>query len=262
LPSRRVWIDGFVMRRFPVTNREYLAFLNALCESGRESEALAACPRAQLGMADGIGERLAFGRDEAGRFVLVDDELGRPSELDWPVVLVDWYGAQGYVAWHAAETGLSWRLPDELEREKAARGVDGRYCPWGDHLEATFACTVDSRDEEPVRARVESYPFDESPYGVRGLAGNSRDWCSNVWRREGPRVRDGRLLLDVAARDDPSFRSVRGGAWSTLLSVIRSAARFGMRPGLRRGSTGLRLVRSLGEGATPFGPQSGLLTYL
>src|SRR5262249_7401155 len=48
LPRRRVWIDAFVMRRFPVTNAGYLAFLNDLWARGRVEEALAACPRVQL----------------------------------------------------------------------------------------------------------------------------------------------------------------------------------------------------------------------
>ncbi len=243
LPLRRVWIDAFIVRRFPVTNREYVAFLNELVALGREAEALAACPRSQLGMADEVGERLAFGRD-GGRFVLIDDELGRPLDPSWPVVLVDWYGAHAYAAWLAATSGLGWRLSHELEREKAARGVDGRLCPWGDHLDATFACTVESRNAQPVRASVQSYPLDESPYGVRGLGGNSRDWCGNPWRRPGPVVRDDRLLLEAAALDDPGFRAVRGGAWSSTLSMTRSAGRFGSTPGLRRGSVGLRVVRS------------------
>jgi serine/threonine-protein kinase len=246
LPLRRIWIDAFVIRRFPVTNREYVAFLNALVAGGREDEALAACPRSQLGMADEIGERLVLGRDGAGRFVLTDDELGRRSEPDWPVVLVDWYGARAYAAWLAAQTDRAWRLPNELEREKAARGVDARLCPWGDHLEATFACTVDSRDAQPVRASVDGYPLDESPYGVRGLAGNSRDWCDNLWRLQGPAVRNGRLVVEVAAPSDAGFRALRGGAWSSPLMASRSAGRFGGQPGVRRMTTGLRIIRSLG----------------
>src|SRR5262249_30986351 len=42
LPRRRVWIDGFVVGRFPVTNEDYLAFLNHLVAEGREEEALSA----------------------------------------------------------------------------------------------------------------------------------------------------------------------------------------------------------------------------
>ncbi len=211
----------------------------------REPEALAACPRAQLGMADEVGERLAFGRDEQGHFVLIDDELGRPSEPDWPVVLVDWYGAQAYSAWVATGTGLSWRLPNELEREKAARGVDGRICPGGITWMPRSLAPSTAATRSPCARAWRATPLDESPYGIRGLGGNSRDWCGNAWRREGPAVGSGKLLLDLAAVHTPGFRSVRGGAWSTPLTLTRSAGRFGIRPGLRRGSTGLRLVRSL-----------------
>ena len=129
LPLRQVWIDAFVMRRFPATNAEYLAFLNGLVASGREAEALAACPRSQLGMAADAGERLVFGRDADGRFLLSEDELGRPLDPDWPVVLIDWHGALAFAEWTAARSGRPWRLPNELEREKAARGADGRLCP-------------------------------------------------------------------------------------------------------------------------------------
>jgi serine/threonine-protein kinase len=242
LPLRRVWIDPFVIKRFPVTNREYLEFLNDLLAEGREADALAACPKSQM---DNAAERLSFGRGADGLLVLSDDELGRPSSSDWPIVLVDWYGARNYAAWIAARAGWSWRLPDELEREKAARGADGRLCPWGDYLDATFACTHDSFDIEPGRVSIEDCPLDESPYGVRGLAGNSRDWCANVWRRQGPLVRDGRLLLDPAALDTLSLRSARGGSWASQMSLSRSATRFGARPALRRTTVGLRLTRSL-----------------
>jgi serine/threonine-protein kinase len=228
-----------------VTNAEYIAFLNDLWDTGRADEALAACPRPQLGMADDGGERLAFGRDDAGRFVLTEDDLGRPLDPTWPVVLIDWYGARAYAAWLAAATALPWRLPGELEREKAARGADGRFCPWGDHLDATFACTVDRDVAEPSLASVDSYPSDQSPYGIRGLAGNSRDWCGNVWLREGPAVRDGRLLIETASVDTPSLRASRGGAWSSTLSMSRSAFRFGSRPSLRRASLGVRVARGL-----------------
>ena len=39
-PQIGFWIDGFVMRRFAITHREYLDFLNALVHRGDEDEAL------------------------------------------------------------------------------------------------------------------------------------------------------------------------------------------------------------------------------
>ena len=246
LPARRLWIDPFVIRRFPVTNREYLEFLNDLVASGREVDALYACPRPQLGMGDSAGGQLAFGRKGDGRFVLDEDDHGRRQQPDWPVALVDWPAAMAYTGWLAARTGRAWRLPNELEREKAARGVDGRLCPWGDHLDATFACAAESNVlGPPTPVSIASYPVDESPYGARGLAGNSRDWCINPWRRAGPVIVGERLTLDAAAPNDGEFRAVRGGAWSSQLGWCRSATRFGNRPTLRRTSTGLRVLRGV-----------------
>jgi serine/threonine-protein kinase len=244
LPARRIWIDGFVMRRFPVTNAEYLEFLNDLVASGHEEKAIAACPRPMLGMGDGAGERLMFGRDQAGLFKLIEDDLSRTVRPDWPLVSVDWYGAVAFTRWMAEKTGCPWRLLNELEGEKAARGVDGRLFPWGDQPDATFACALDSHEGEPSRASVHSFPTDESPYGARCLAGNARFWCMNLWKREGPAVSAGRLSLNAAPAESTDFRSVRGGAWSSPLNYSRAAARFGSRPALCRMSTGMRIARS------------------
>jgi serine/threonine-protein kinase len=240
LPARRVWLDAFVIRRFPVTHAEFLEYLNDLVATGREEEAIARSPRKQLGM---DGEPPPYPRDGAGRFSLGIDARGEPLDPTAPVLSVDWHTARAYAAWMAARTRLSWRLPHELEREKAARGVDGRLCPWGDHLDATFACVLDSHRGEAKWQSVHAFPCDESPYGVRGLAGNARDWCENVWRREGPAIAGARLAPEPA--HDTGFRVVRGGAWSSQLEWSRSAGRFANRPEHQRGSIGFRLARSL-----------------
>ena len=99
------------------------------------------------------GERLAFARGPGG-FALTTDWSGAPMQLDRPVVLVDWYGATAYARWFMERTGKPWRLPNELEREKAARGADGRLLPWGDHVDPTFACVVDTSPAEPAREAI------------------------------------------------------------------------------------------------------------
>jgi serine/threonine-protein kinase len=243
LPRRRVWIDGFVLGRHPVTHAEYLAFLNDLLDAGREDEALAACPRQPRSHSETAAD-MVYARDAAGRFVLAE---GGDALLAWPVVLVDWHGASAYARRRAETTGLPYRLPDELEREKAARSADARLFPWGNHFDATWACVIDSHAGDPARVSVDRYPLDESPYGARGLAGNVRDWCANPWTREGPEIEGGRLRLVPAAPRDPSLRAVRGGAWKSLADLSRSAARFAARPGQRWTTTGLRLARSLGS---------------
>lgn len=236
LPRRRVWIDAFIVQRFPVTAREYASFLNDLVLQHRNDEAEQACPRSHVG-ADNAGE-LAFHRRRDGGF---DPPAG---EEDWPVVLVDWYGAMAYAAWFAARTGKAWRLLNECEREKATRGVDARLLPWGDHNEPTYACVSDASSSPASRESVHGHPTDESPYGIRGLAGNTRDWCINVWKHEGPLVERERLQVDAALPEDTDYRAIKGGTWTAMMVSGRAAARFGGHPTLRRQSVGIRLGRS------------------
>ena len=75
---------------------------------------------------------LMYGRSETGGFVLKPDAEGDLWSPDWPVWLVDWHAACAYAEWMAQRTGQPWRLPVEMEWEKAGRGVDGRFFPWGD----------------------------------------------------------------------------------------------------------------------------------
>ena len=244
LPRRRLWIDALVVRRHPVTNEEYIQFLDALVASGHEPGALAAAPRADMGLVDGTEERPMFARDGRGRFLLPHGGADPAWQPRGPAVLIDWHGASAYARWLAEHSGQAWRLPNELEREKAARGVDGRLVPWGDHLEPTFACVLESHSGPPLREVVDLRREDESPYGVRGTTGNVRDWCINVWKHEGPQVEGDRLRVDAAAPGDPDFRTIKGGFWGAPMRMCRSAGRFGSRPEMCRLSVGVRVVRS------------------
>jgi formylglycine-generating enzyme required for sulfatase activity len=237
LPSKRVWIDAFVIGRFPVTDRDYLEFLNDLLKSGRGGEAMRAIPQQSASTTE--RHEPIYPLTAEGWFGLRD---GSPPDL--PAVLMDWHSVSLHAKWLAEKTGCPVRLPDELEREKAARGVDGRLFPWGNHPDATFACALESHRGPPAREAVDTFPADESPYGIRGLAGNVREWCANLWRREGPRLDGGRLCLEPAPPLDDDFRIIRGGTWGSSITNSRSAARFGSRPEKRWLGVGLRVAWS------------------
>ena len=73
-----------------------------------------------------------------------------------PMVLVTWEQAMAYAAARAAADGLPWRLPAEGEWEKAARGVDGRAFPWGDHFHPAW-CRM---KEQEYLGSPEQHAFD------------------------------------------------------------------------------------------------------
>ncbi|MEQ1564908.1 MAG: bifunctional serine/threonine-protein kinase/formylglycine-generating enzyme family protein [Myxococcota bacterium] len=243
MPRRRVWVDGFAIDRFPVTNARYLVFLDDLVARGDEAAALRYVPRERSGSQSEDGPMI-YGRDAAGRFVLRPDADGDEWVPDAPVLMVDWFGANAFAAWQSARDGLAWRLPTELEWEKAARGVDGRRYPWGDHADATWMCIRTSHTGPAAPPVVTAYPGDVSPYGVRGMGGGVRDWCADEGRADGPRVVDERAVpADVS---DPTVpRAYRGGDWYGLAIHARCAYRAWNKPQTRTYSLGFRLARSV-----------------
>ncbi len=249
LPRQDVWLDGFVMRRDPVTHAEFLAFLDHLVASNQLERAEALAPRLGASPAAAGGEHL-YGRTSSGGFQLQGGAAGVEVTAGRPVVCVTWEAAHAYAGWRAAEEGRAWRLPGELEWEKAARGVDGRFFPWGDHLDPTWCCMRDSHPSRPSMCAVGEFPVDRSPYGVRGLAGNVRDWCSDPFAPAGPVSHDGRWRYE-----EPPLAGVprvgRGGTWCVNPVSLRSAYRSWFAPTFRSDdSLGFRLACSYPDGWT------------
>ncbi len=97
-----------------------------------------------------------------------------------PVILIDWFDAVAYCRFRSERDGIEIRLPTELEWEKAARGTDGRFYPWGDHFDPTFCLMRSSRPFLAQPEPVGTFPIDTSPYGVRDMAGGVREWVADV----------------------------------------------------------------------------------
>ena len=219
-PPSRAWTDAWVAGRFPITNQEYLVFLNDLAQRGHEDQALRHAPRQRSGPG---GPGALVYRWQDGAFSLRSDPEGDLWMPDYPVLLVDWEDASAYASWLAARDGRPWQLLPEAVWEKAARGVDARLYPWGDELDPTFCCMKESGDR-PLPASVIAFPIDESPYGVRGMAGNARDWCATA-----------------VGGDGPERRVVRGGGWLDGPAELTLTRRDAALPQLRQDFLGFRL---------------------
>jgi hypothetical protein len=96
-----------------------------------------------------------------------------------PVVSVSRKDAEFYCRWFSDMTGESYRLPDEYEWEKAARGEDGRDYPWEEQQFDPQKCNcTESRigDTTPV----DKYDRGRSPYECYDMVGNVSEWTSST----------------------------------------------------------------------------------
>ena len=221
-------VDGYYISRYPVTNREYLKFLDSLHGESAD-EAVKRVPRTRIpGHAEDVP---CWTCDDHGHHQLPDEVVGIPWEPEMPVTGISWDDAVAYCVWLSKETGRSCRLPTEQEWEKAARGVDGRVYPWGDHFEPSYCKMNTSCAGEPQPEPVGNYAVDESPYGVRDMAGGVAEWCRS-WHDE-----------------MPLLRLLRGGAWAFGPKHCRTASRIGALPHAVASFQGFRVVVDVPDAA-------------
>jgi iron(II)-dependent oxidoreductase len=233
-PAHRVDLPAYLIDAAPVTNGEYLAFVEAggyrdprwWSPAGWEHRVTAGLWAPMHWRRDGAGwARLSFGRH-------------LPLEPREPVVHVCYHEAQAYAAWAGR------RLPTEAEWEKAARwdpatGRSRRY-PWGDDDPAPQRANLGQRHLGP--APVGAYPAGASPLGVHQLIGDVWEWTSTPFDgypgftafpyREYSEVFFGR-----------SYQVLRGGSFGTDRLACRGTFRNWDLPIRRQIFSGFRCAR-------------------
>ncbi|MFC2172356.1 formylglycine-generating enzyme family protein [Acidobacteriota bacterium] len=222
-PRSEPEVDDFFIARHPVTMKEYLVFLNEMAKEDLE----AAVRRSPRRLEDG-GSYLEKAADGSLKLPEEDSE-GDRWEPRLPVVGISWHDALAYCEWRSKE-GEEVRLPTETEWEKAARGVDARWFPWGKRFDPSLCNMRISRRERTSPVVIEEYPADVSVYGIRGMGGNIRDWtATEIFEGEGEMARNSRV--------------VRGGAWGNSSIYSRSAYRYRLDSTLVIDDLGVRLAR-------------------
>jgi serine/threonine protein kinase/formylglycine-generating enzyme required for sulfatase activity len=223
LPEERhlVHVGAFAMSQFPVTCGEYLEFLNDLYQRDPD-EAVRRSPRAT-----GTGGYYWTARPNTGFSLDTPDPDGDRWDPEWPVIGISWQDAVAYCVWFSHRTARTVRLPTREEWEKSARGTDGRIFPWGNRFDPTFCKMESTHEGRAVPEPVGSIATDESPYGVRDLAGTVREWT-------GSRFSEGANL-----------RTLCGGSWRDGHLFCRATWHTGAPPTAVSPSYGFRLARSL-----------------
>lgn len=250
LPRQRTWVPGLALAHRPVNHHDYLAFINALGKELGHEAAQQRVPRIENRQSRQY--LLLYQLRPDGLWSMPTEAGGVRIEAAAPVVGISWHDAQAYCLWLTARTRVSWRLPGELEWEKAARGADGRPFPWGALADPAFLCMQDSALPYAGPPSADTFAVDTSPFGVHGLGGGTQDWCADNWRPSGP-LRRGSAAVpssppvasDIHARPHAPRRTVRGGAWDLPADSCRSAARSALGSHRTATNVGFRVCRSI-----------------
>ncbi|MEU4647397.1 ergothioneine biosynthesis protein EgtB [Nocardia fluminea] len=237
-PAHPVHVDGFAIDVAPVTNGQFLAFIDdggydraeLWSERGWAHRREAGLVAPQFWERDGDGwTRTAFG-------------VRTPLRLDQPVVHVCWFEAEAFARWAGK------RLPTEAEWEKAARfdpetGASRRF-PWGEDQPDAHRANLGQRHLEP--AEVGAYPAGASATGVHQLIGDVWEWCSSGFEAyPGFRAFPYREYSEVFFGGD--YRILRGGSFGTDEVACRATFRNWDHPIRRQIFAGFRLARDLRE---------------
>jgi formylglycine-generating enzyme required for sulfatase activity len=100
-PQHDLWLSAFEIAKYPVTNRQYSQFLNAVRHP----------PPSHW-----------------------QSKTFKPGTDEHPVTSVSWHDAVQFCRWAGV------RLASEAEWEKAARGLDGMLYPWGSSRPSEYLC--------------------------------------------------------------------------------------------------------------------------
>jgi len=166
--SPQVFVDlnSFWIDKFPVTNNQFVEFLNTLN------------PFEAMGLLHWSDSGRHFHQN--GPIWTVDK--GYTTDKDYgehPATHVNYYGASNYCEWVGA------RLPTEVEWEAAARGFEGNRYPWGNEFDCNKGnFNTKTCDEDPFfkeRSPVNHFPQGASVFGVIYMAGNTYDITSTFW---------------------------------------------------------------------------------
>jgi formylglycine-generating enzyme required for sulfatase activity len=162
-----------------------------------------------------------------------------------PNIALDGNQPERYLSWHDAEAfcrklselppekmfGRSYRLPTEAEWEYACRAETQTVFFWGEDPNAAADYTWNLKNSSVLQKRAGSRK--PNPWGLHDMNGGLWEWCSD-WYAELPSEEQ----TDPQGPLSGEQRVVRGGAFDSPVSYIRSASRAPANPSFLRANEG------------------------
>lgn len=212
-PERQVFLKGFFIDRYEVTQEEYLRFAKMTKR---------ALPRIEV----------------------FEDDQSKVLKPELAAMSVSWDDAFAYCRWAGK------RLPTEAEWEKAGRGEGKRKYPWGDKFMNGMANVDGSEDGYKYLAPPGSFEAGRSPYGLHDMTGNVAEWVSDTYDEHFYKKGGYR---DPKGPEDGDLKVVRGGSWRETEQNARLSKRFAAKHWRNDITIGIRCASDLEFGGDSAG---------
>jgi gamma-glutamyl hercynylcysteine S-oxide synthase len=215
-PRHQARVEGFAIDRLPVSNGDYLEFIQ---DGGYR--------RREVWSPDGWEWNQTFGTgmpeywsEKDGAWWVTSYGQRVPLDRRLPVQHVCYFEADAYARWAGK------RLPTEFEWEVAAAfdpgtGEHRRY-PWGDQPPTPERANLGQISFQP--APLGAYPEGASACGCEQMLGDVWEWTSSDFRPY-----PGFTAFPYNEYSEPffgdGFKVLRGGSWATRASVARTTFR-------------------------------------
>jgi formylglycine-generating enzyme len=256
-PVRPVSLSAFRIDTYPVTNRDFTAFVSAT-NYVTESEHFqwsfvfwAHLPPERLNeLVEDTVVAAPWWCKVPGASWLHPEGPGsniadRPNH---PVVHVSWNDAAAYAAWARKS------LPTEAQWEYAARGgLEQKLYPWGDELtpDGRHLCNIWQGEFPRIDTAEDGFAgacpvdaFPPNPFGLCSITGNVWEWCSDWFD----------TAFTTAERHDPTgpatghAKVMKGGSFlchASYCNRYRVAARTSNTPDSATSNIGFRCVQPI-----------------
>jgi ergothioneine biosynthesis protein EgtB len=236
-PLHKIYLNDFLIDKFPVTNGDFLEFIE---DGGYENY--------KFWLSDGWecikknnwnSPMYWFKEDNEWKKIDFRGETKISEIKDEPVTHVSYYEADAFAKWCGK------RLPSEAEWEKAAAFYEDESCnrlyPWGNsESDQTKSNLFESKLWQV--SKIGSYPDGKSYYGCEQMLGDTWEWTSSEFTPY-PGFKSG-----FSEYNDKWFgnqKVLRGGSFATSIHQIRNTYRNFFRPEERWLISGFRCAKDV-----------------
>lgn len=211
-PARVMDVPGFWLCDHEATNAEYAKFLNE--QNPIEDDWI-----------DFGSRKCRIKQTSEGSFEVESENDSNKDVVDvanLPVVMVSLRGAQAYCQWLTNKTNQQYRLPTEIEWEKAARGPESFVYSYGNIYQQSRA-NQESGKLKPIKS------YAPNGWGLYDMTGNVFEWMSDV--------------ADISKSETTLNHSLRGGSFVLDGMYLRNSFRMRQSPGVMTDDIGFRVAR-------------------